>query len=128
MKWIAASILCALTVAVSIAPVRAEGDAAKGEKVFAKCKACHALEAGVNKLGPTLHGVFGRKAGTAEGFGKYSDALKDSGIVWDETTIDKYLQNPKEFIPKNKMAFPGLKADQDRADVIAYLKQATAAQ
>ncbi len=111
------------SVALSSAALAA-GDAAKGEKIFRKCKACHALEAGKNKIGPSLNGVFGRKAGHAEGF-KYSKAMMDSGVVWDESTIDQYLTNPKSFIPKNRMAFPGIKKEDERADLIAYLKGAT---
>ena len=102
----------------------AEGDPAKGEKVYRKCKACHSLEAGQNKVGPSLAGVFGREAGMVEDF-KYSDAMKESGIVWDEATLDSFLAKPKEVVPKTRMAFPGLKKEQDRLDVIAYLKEAT---
>lgn len=102
----------------------AGGDPAKGEKLFAKCKACHTLEAGKNKVGPSLQAVFGRTAGTVEGF-KYSDALKGAGIVWNDETLDRYLTAPKEFVPGNKMAFPGLKEKEAREDLIAYLKSAT---
>lgn len=102
----------------------ADGDAAKGEKVFKKCKTCHSLEAGKNKIGPSLAGVFGRTAAGAEGFKKYSDALKSSGVVWDEASIDSFLAKPKDFIPGNKMKFAGLKKEDQRKDVIAYLKQA----
>jgi cytochrome c len=102
----------------------ADGDADKGKKVFNKCKACHSLDAGKNKIGPSLHGVFGRKAGTEEGF-KYSDAMKNSGITWSEDTLSEYLADPKGKVPGNKMAFVGLKKDDDRADVIAYLKGAS---
>ena len=111
------------SVALSSAAL-ADGDAAKGEKVYRKCKACHALEAGKNKIGPSLHGVFGRKAGGVDGF-KYSAAMAESGLVWDESTMDQYLANPKTFIPKNRMAFPGIKKEDDREDLIAYLKSAT---
>ena len=98
----------------------AAGDAEKGAKVFNKCKACHTLEAGKNKLGPSLHGIFGRTSGSVEGF-KYSEAMKEAGVVWSEETIAEYLTNPKDYIPKNKMVFVGLKNEEDRSDVIAYL-------
>jgi cytochrome c len=109
------------------APSRADeaGDAAKGKKVFAKCMACHTLEAGKNKVGPSLHGVVGRKSGSIEGF-SYSDAMKNANLTWDEATLDKYLTNPKAEVPGNKMAFPGLPKAEDRANVIAYLKEAGA--
>lgn len=119
-----ASLFAAALIAWA-GPALAQGDAAQGEKVFAKCKACHALEAGKNKVGPSLHGLFGRVAGTGEGF-RYSDAMKGSGLVWDETTLAQYLADPKGFLPRNKMAFPGLKKPEDIADVIAYLKEAAA--
>lgn len=106
---------------------RADGDPAAGEKVFAKCKACHVVDKPTNRVGPHLVGIMGREAGHVEGF-KYSDAMKASGITWDEATLDQYLADPKTFIPKNKMAFPGLKTEAERQNVIAYLKQASATQ
>ncbi len=118
-----ASLLIAGALALGSQSALAQ-DVAKGEKVYKKCKACHALEAGKKKVGPSLHGVFGRKAGTVEGF-KYSKAMVDSGIVWDAETISAYMADPKGYIPKNRMAFPGLKKEADRADLIAYLKEAT---
>lgn len=103
----------------------ADGDAAKGETVFKKCVACHTVsKPPKNTIGPSLVGIMGRAAGTMEGF-KYSDGMKDSKIVWDDKSIDAYLKDPKGFIPKNKMVFVGLPKDEDRANVIAYLKQAT---
>ena len=104
-------------------PAMADGDADAGKKVFNKCKTCHALEAGKNRVGPSLAGVFGRGAGLAEGF-KYSDAMKSSGVTWDEAALDAYLADPKGFMPGNKMVFAGLKKDDEREDVIAFLKQA----
>ena len=120
-----ATILAALAAAMLIAgPAHAEGDAAKGEKVFAKCKACHEVEKGVNKVGPTLKGVVGRKAASVADY-KYSEAMiakGAEGIVWDEATLAAYLPDPKAFVPKTKMAFAGLKKPEEVADVIAYLK------
>ena len=103
----------------------AEGDAAAGEKVFNKCKTCHSLEAGQNKIGPSLAGVIGRAAGTVEGFA-YSDAMKASGVTWSEENLITYLASPKDFVPGNKMTFAGLKKEADIANVIAYIKQSGA--
>jgi len=102
----------------------AAGDASKGKRVFNKCKACHSLIAGKKKIGPSLHGVFGQKSGTAKGF-KFSPAMKKSGIVWSPETLSKYLASPKTFIPGNKMPFPGLKNQTQRDDLMAYLTEAT---
>jgi len=113
--------MAALTLATPFAS--AEGDAAAGEKVFKKCKACHIIDKEKNRLGPHLIGIFGREAGSVDGF-KYSKAMMESGVTWDETTLDEYLADPKGYIPKNKMAFVGLKKEDDRANVIAYLKEA----
>ncbi|MEP2979059.1 MAG: cytochrome c family protein [Lentilitoribacter sp.] len=102
----------------------AEGDVAKGEKVFKKCAACHTLEEGKNKVGPSLYGVFGRAAGTLEDY-KYSKAMIGSGIVWDDENMDGYLKKPRAFLKGTKMAFAGLKKDGQRADLIAFLKEKT---
>lgn len=102
----------------------AAGDATKGQKVFKKCAACHSLEAGKKKIGPSLHGVIGRTAGTAKGY-KYSKAMKaygKTGVVWGEETLEIYLTAPRNVVKGTKMAFPGLKKPQDRADIIAYLR------
>lgn len=113
----------AMTIGMALA--HAAGDAAEGEKVFKKCKACHVIDSDKNRLGPTLKGVIGRTSGSVDGF-KYSSAMTDAGITWDETTLDAYLADPKGYVPKNKMAFPGLKKEEDRANVIAYMKEASA--
>ena len=122
------AVFAALASAVLFAaPAHAAGDAAAGEKVFAQCKACHENEKGVNKIGPTLKGVVGRKAASVPDF-KYSEAMTAkgaAGVVWDEATLTAYLPNPKAYVPGTKMAFAGLAKGQDRADVIAYLTSAT---
>lgn len=101
----------------------AEGDAAAGEKVFRKCQACHMVgENAKNRVGPTLNGVVGRAAGSLEGY-RYSKAMMGSGLTWDEATLTEYLANPRKAVKGTKMAFAGLKKEQELADVIAYLKQ-----
>jgi cytochrome c len=98
-------------------------DIAAGEKVFVQCKACHQIgENAKNAVGPILNGLFGRKAGTIEGY-SYSSANKNSGITWDEATFREYIKDPKAKIPGTKMAFPGLKDPKQIDDVVAYLKQ-----
>ena len=115
---------CSFSVLVAV-PAFAQGDAEAGEKVFKRCQACHVIDKEQNRVGPHLVGIIGRKAGAVEGF-KYSEAMAakgTEGMVWDEATLDQYLADPKGFIPKNKMAFAGLKKEDERAAVIAYLKE-----
>jgi nitrite reductase (NO-forming) len=100
------------------------GDAAAGRLVFRKCQACHSSEPGKNMLGPSLGGIIGRKAGTEAGY-NYSPAMKGADIVWNAQTLDQYLADPAKIVPGNKMPFPGLKTDHDRADVIAFLAAAS---
>ena len=97
------------------------GDAAKGETAFVTCKTCHAVEAGVNKIGPSLHAIIGRQAGTIAGFA-YSPANKNSGITWTPEKLFQYLEKPQRIVPGTKMVFPGFPEAQKRADVIAYLQ------
>ncbi|TYC67744.1 cytochrome c family protein [Stappia sp. BW2] len=120
LLMIAGTALLALTVQAS-----ADGDPAKGEKVFKKCAACHAVGPDAkNKVGPELNGIVGRKWGVVDGY-KYSANLLElaDGKVWDVETLDAYLTKPKAMIPKGKMAFAGLKKEKDRENVIAYLNQ-----
>lgn len=97
------------------------GDAAKGETDFITCKTCHAIEAGVNKIGPSLHGIIGRKASSVAGY-SYSTANHNSGITWTPEKLFQYLENPQRVVPGTKMAFAGFSDPQKRADVIAYLQ------
>jgi len=121
------AVFVALTVVPLVAGQAAAQDAAAGEKVFAKCKACHVADEDKNKIGPSLMGVIGRTAGTYAGF-KYSKAMVDAGaggLVWDDANLTTYLHDPKAVVKGTKMAFPGLKKDDEIANVIAYLKQFT---
>ncbi|KAM9945696.1 hypothetical protein ACTFIT_003967 [Dictyostelium discoideum] len=104
----------------------ARGNVENGDKLFkARCAQCHTTANGApNKQGPNLYGLFGRKSGSVAGYA-YSDANKNAGIMWGEQTLFDYLENPKKYIPKTKMAFAGFKSEQDRADVVAYLEQST---
>lgn len=118
------AVLCLLLV-LSTSANRAEAaSAAAGQAVFNRCKICHTIEpGGRNIVGPNLHGIFGRKAGSLPNFA-YSPALKESGVVWDDDTLTKYLRDPKEFIPGDRMAFPGIKDEGQLADLLAYLHEA----
>jgi cytochrome c len=113
-----------LLAVIAAAPARA-ADLATGQKLFAKCRICHTVAAGApSTVGPNLHGLFGRKAGSLRDFA-YSPAIKASGITWDADTLARYLRDPKAFIPGNRMAFPGVADNAELTDLIAYLQQAT---
>jgi cytochrome c len=115
------AILCTLLL-LSGSPAMAEEI---GEAMLQKCKICHTLdEGGRSVVGPNLHGLFGRKAGTATGYA-FSGAMKNSGIVWNEETLAKFLRDPKNSVPDNRMAFPGIQDEAVLTDLIGRLKQAT---
>jgi cytochrome c len=119
-----ATVLTVLAVTGFAGAAFAEGDAAAGEKVFKKCKACHAIGEGAkNKVGPMLNGIVDNDIASVDGF-KYSKAFvakKAEGLVWTEEALDAYLTKPKKFIPGTKMSFAGLKKEKQRSDVISYL-------
>jgi cytochrome c len=103
---------------------QADGDAARGQIKFGDCAACHRLEAGANNVGPSLHGILGRKAGEIADF-RYSPAMKRSGIAWTPEMLDKFLADPQALVPGNRMPYAGMANASDRADLIAYLQGAT---
>ena len=100
------------------------GNAVKGKQTFRFCAFCHSLNQGEIRVGPSLAGLFGRKAGSVKGF-RYTKALKASAVVWDEQSLNAWLANPRKFIPGNRMQFRGFKSPEVRANVIVFLKQAT---
>lgn len=126
--WMGIAIAAASSAVMPISSAWAQsaGDATRGQRVFnTQCRACHTLEkGGAQTAGPNLHGVFGRKAGATEGYAS-SDAMKNSGIVWDDTTMAEYSRDPKGKVPGTKMVFNGVKNAGQLADLVAYLKEAT---
>lgn len=118
-------IALATLLVLSVRPALADGDPEQGRRIFARCQACHSLAEGKNMVGPSLHDIFGRTSGTLESFTRYSTQMKAAGVVWSEDTLDDYLENPRAFIPGNMMAFPGLRKEEDRENLIAFLKRAT---
>lgn len=115
--------LLSLSLLAAALPAHAAGDPVAGEKLYVRCQGCHSIE--TNRVGPRHQGLFGRAAGSLEDY-NYSEAMRASGVVWDETTLDKFLTAPREFIKGTKMPFSGMKDPQERADLIAWLKQSTA--
>ncbi len=116
-----AAVLIAATCSLVWLPTVARAqDAAAGKQAFTQCAACHSVEA-VNGAGPSLRGIFGRKAGSFAGF-RYSRALKSAGISWDDKNLDTYLVDPQKLVPGNLMPFSGVPDAKQRADLIAYLK------
>jgi cytochrome c len=97
----------------------------RGERVFRACAPCHSLEANRNMTGPSLTDLWNRQAGGLPSFDRYSSALKSSGIIWQDNTLDEWLKDPQHFIPGNSMTFPGMKDARQRADLLAFLKEAT---
>jgi cytochrome c len=120
------SALAASTFLVFLATTgvaRADGDAARGEKRFDECATCHSLKEGVNGVGPSLHAVFGRKAGSLDDF-RYSPAMKRSGLTWTPQALATFIADPQTAVPNNRMPFAGMPDAADRDDLIAYLEKA----
>ncbi|HKA71009.1 MAG TPA: c-type cytochrome [Xanthobacteraceae bacterium] len=114
----------AATLIAATGAARADGDAARGEKRFEECVACHRIEAGQNAVGPSLHGVFERKAGEVADY-RYSPALRRSGIKWTAETLNAFIADPQKAVPANRMPYAGMPDAGDRADLIAYLLKAS---
>lgn len=118
-----ATVVLILTL-LPVGLVRADGDPVRGEARFQDCAACHKLAAGANEVGPSLHGIFTRKAGELADF-RFSPAMKRSGIAWTPQTLDKYIADPQATVPGNRMPYAGMASASDRADLIAYLVKAS---
>ena len=114
-------IIIGMIIIILTVSIANTADTVKGKKVFKKCVACHSLQEGKNKIGPSLYNLLGRKAGSVDGY-KYSKAMKNSDVVWDEESLDKFLTKPRKFIKKTKMSFRGIKKKSLRDDIISYLK------
>jgi cytochrome c len=116
-------LITGIALASALATTAAAQDVTAGEKTFNVCRACHEIGDGAkNEVGPVLNGVVGRKSGSYPGY-NYSDANRNSGLIWDEATLQEYLKNPRAKVPGTKMLFPGLKRDDDIVNVIAFLKE-----
>lgn len=118
-------VVLALSLGLSSPAFAEAGDAARGQRDFRACAPCHSLEADRNMTGPSLAGLWGRQAGSLLSFERYSDALKSSGIIWDDRSLDGWLTDPDAMVPDNEMPFNGIKDARDRADLLAFLKEAT---
>jgi cytochrome c len=128
MRTVKLTLLAAPILLLIIASARAEGDAQEGAKAFRACAACHSLAPGRQMTGPSLAGIWQRKAGTVAGFTRYSEALKSAPVTWDAKSLDAWLADPRAFIPNNRMKFPGIRDAKARADLIANLQQAGSGQ
>ncbi|HSU78440.1 MAG TPA: c-type cytochrome, partial [Burkholderiales bacterium] len=115
-------IAAALLLLVATQAGLAAGDAKRGAQIFRQCMACHSTEEGEHMTGPSLAHAWRRKAGTVEGFVRYSEPMKRSNVTWDDATLDRWLADPERFIPGTTMTFAGLKQPRDRQDVVAYLR------
>lgn len=119
-RLLLASAVMLCLIATANTPARAAPDVLRGEQVYTRCQACHALA--YDRVGPRHCGLFGRRAGSVAGF-SYSAAMKQSGIVWNDRTLDRFLTHPLKMVPGSAMTYDGVADSKERADLIAYLKQ-----
>jgi cytochrome c len=112
-------------LALDVQSFAADGSAARGQRAFGACAACHSLQPDQNMTGPSLADLWGRKAGSLASFDRYSPALKSANIVWNDKTLDEWIEEPQHLVPSNQMTFDGIKDARQRADLLAFLKQAT---
>ena len=121
-----ATALAALaTIAISSQGFAAEGNQTRGQRVFGACAACHSLQPDHNMTGPSLASLWNRKAGSLSSFSRYSSALKSANLVWNDKTLNEWIKDPQQLVPHNEMTFAGIKEAQPRADLIAFLKEAS---
>lgn len=126
MRWLFFLTLMALGASSALSPaLAAQGNADRGQRVFGACAACHSLEPNRSMTGPTLAGLWDRKSGSLASFPRYSSALKSAGIVWNDNTLDDWFKDPQHLVPGTTMTFEGIKNDQQRTDLLVFLKQAT---
>lgn len=126
MRRIVRITLAVFGISMLLSPsLAADGNAARGQRIFGACAACHSLEPNRNMTGPSLADLWGRKAGTLPSFARYSPALKSSDVRWNDKTLDEWIADPQHLVPGNVMTFAGIKNVQQRSDLLAFLKQAT---
>ena len=118
-------VIALATIALLSPALAQNGDASRGQQDFRACAPCHSLEPDRNMTGPSLAKLWGRKAGSLPSFERYSEALKSSGIIWDDRALDGWLTDPERMVPDNEMPFEGIKDGRVRADLLAFLKEAT---
>src|SRR5262249_40690457 len=114
-----------LLVMLEAQTMAAEGNPTRGQRVFGACAACHSLQPDQNMTGPSLADLWGRKAGGLASFNRYSPALKSAVVTWDDKTLNEWIKDPQHLVPGNEMTFDGIRDDRQRADLLAFLKQAT---
>jgi cytochrome c len=117
--------LAILTLCLGASQTHAAGNSAQGQRIFGACAACHSLQLDQNMTGPSLADLWGRKAGSLPSFNRYSPALKSANVTWDDKTLNEWIKDPQHLVPGNEMTFDGIKDDRQRADLLAFLKQAT---